>query len=208
MREQLEHDRVIRQLQLRYKRKFDVAINPGNAQTTPVGSGPSAWYPDLLLQSGKKLVGVVEVETAESVNHLEAMSQWAAFSKLRAQFHLYVPTACIDNTRRLCNDLQISVAELWAYQVIGDQLRFTIVQRSAASSNGKARATAAPSAPARRPVAERPAPRPVRRPPAAAAPAPRRSMATKAKTAAPRRSQPTANARKGASTSSRASKRR
>jgi hypothetical protein len=30
---------------------------------------------------------VVEVETAESVNNLEAMSQWVAFGKLRAQFH-------------------------------------------------------------------------------------------------------------------------
>jgi hypothetical protein len=86
VREQLEHDRVIRQLQARYKRKFEVAINPGNTQTMPVGTGPSAWYPDLVLQSGersRKLVGVVEVETTESVNHLEAMSQWAAFHGLQ-----------------------------------------------------------------------------------------------------------------------------
>ena len=102
VREQLEHDRVIRLLQAKYKRKFDVAINPGNEQTAPVGSGPAAWYPDLVLQErGRKLVGVVEVETAESVNHLEAMSQWVAFSKFKAPFHLYVPTACIDNARRL-----------------------------------------------------------------------------------------------------------
>ena len=37
VREQLEHDRVIRLLQAKYKRKFDVAINPGNEQTAPVG---------------------------------------------------------------------------------------------------------------------------------------------------------------------------
>jgi hypothetical protein len=131
VREQLEHDRVIRLLQAKYKRKFDVAINPGNEQTAPVGTGPSPWYPDLVLQErGRKLVGVVEVETAESVNNLEAMSQWVAFGKLRAQFHLYVPASTIDNTRRLCGDLGIPVAEIWAYHSIGDQLRFTLVQKS------------------------------------------------------------------------------
>jgi hypothetical protein len=131
VREQLEHDRVIRLLQAKYKRKFDVAINPGNEQTAPVGSGPSPWYPDLVLQErGRKLVGVVEVETAESVNNLEAMSQWVAFGKLRAQFHLYVPASAIDSTRRLCVDLGISVAEIWAYHSIGDQLRFTLVQKT------------------------------------------------------------------------------
>jgi len=131
VREQLEHDRVIRLLQAKYKRKFDVAINPGNEQTAPVGSGPSPWYPDLVLQErGRKLVGVVEVETAESVNNLEAMSQWVAFGKLRAQFHLYVPASAIDSTRRLCVDLGIPVAEIWAYHSIGDQLRFTLVQKT------------------------------------------------------------------------------
>jgi hypothetical protein len=133
VREQLEHDRVIRLLQAKYKRKFDVAINPGNEQTAPVGGagGSGAWYPDLVLQErGRKLVGVVEVETAESVNNLEAMSQWVAFGKLRAQFHLYVPSSAIDSTRRLCADLGISVAEIWAYHSIGDQLRFTLVQKT------------------------------------------------------------------------------
>jgi hypothetical protein len=134
VREQLEHDRVIRLLQAKYKRKFDVAINPGNEQSAPVGNGPSPWYPDLVLQErGRKLVGVVEVETTESVNNLEAMSQWVAFGKLRAQFHLYVPAATIDSTRRLCTDLAIPVAEIWAYHSIGDQLRFTLVQKSASA---------------------------------------------------------------------------
>ena len=131
VREQLEHDRVIRLLQAKYKRKFDVAINLGNEQTAPVGTGPTPWYPDLVLQErGRKLVGVVEVETAESVNNLEAMSQWVAFGKLRAQFHLYVPSSAIDSTRRLCSDLSVSVAEIWAYHSIGDQLRFTLVQKT------------------------------------------------------------------------------
>src|SRR2546422_956328 len=103
VREQLEHDRIIRLLQAKYKRKFDVAINPGNEQTAGVG-GPPPWYPDLVLQSerGKKVLGVVEVETTESVNHLEAMSEWRTFSQLRTTFHLYVPASMIDVARRLC----------------------------------------------------------------------------------------------------------
>jgi hypothetical protein len=187
VREQLEHDRVIRLLQAKYKRKFEVAINPGHEQTMPVGTGPSPWYPDLVLQSGKKIAGTVEVETAESVNHLEAMSQWATFSRLRTPFHLYVPSSSIDTAKRLCTDLQISVSEMWAYSALGDQMRFTLVQRS---SDGKARSAAPaarPSAPAPRRPAATPArrtasARPARRP--AAATRPRASGAKKSKAAA------------------------
>src|SRR5206468_5215502 len=133
VREQLEHDRVIRLLQAKYKRKYDVGINPGAEQGAPVGAGNSAVYPDLVLQSsdrGRRLAGVVEVETGESVNNLEAMSQWASFARLRAPFHTYVPAGSIDAARRLCTDLQIPVAELWTYHPLGDQMRFTLVYRS------------------------------------------------------------------------------
>ena len=142
VREQLEHDRVIRLLQAKYKKKFDVAINPGTSQTTPVVIGTSQWYPDLVLLSadrGRKPLGTVEVETAESVNHLEAMSQWAAFARLRAPLHLYVPAASIDTAKRLCVDLQIPVAEIWAFSSLGDQMRFALVHRSARASEAKAR---------------------------------------------------------------------
>ena len=143
VREQLEHDRVIRLLQAKYKRKFDVAMNPGNEQTAPVAVGPWPWYPDLVLQSAdrrRKLLGTVEVETAESVNSLEAMSQWATFSRFRAPFHLYIPVSSVDTAKRLCAALQIPVAEIWAYNSLGDQILFTLVHRSAV---GKARATGA-----------------------------------------------------------------
>ncbi len=144
VREQLEHDRVIRLLQAKYKKKFDVAMNPGTSQTTPVVIGTSPWYPDLVLLSadrGRKPLGTVEVETAESVNHLEAMSQWAAFARLRAPLHLYVPAASIDTAKRLCVDLQIPVAEIWAFSSLGDQMRFALVHRSARASEAKARET-------------------------------------------------------------------
>lgn len=151
VREQLEHDRVIRLLQAKYKRKFEVAINPGNEQTAPVGPGPAPWYPDLVLLSSersRKLVGVVEVETSESVNHLEAMSQWKTFSSLRVQFHLYVPASGVDSARRLCTDHQITTTEIWAYHAIGDQIRFTPVQRAAQPGDGRARSTSETREPA------------------------------------------------------------
>lgn len=158
VREQLEHDRVIRLLQAKYRRKFEVAINPGSEQTASITVGQSPWYPDLMLQSqdrGRKLLGVVEVETAESVNNLEAMSQWATFARQRVPLHLYVPAISIDVAKRLCADLQIPVAELWAFHAVGDQVRFTLVQRSSRASEEKARAAARPRPAARPASAER-----------------------------------------------------
>jgi hypothetical protein len=206
VREQLEHDRVIRLLQAKYKRKFDVAINPGQEQSTPVGSPQSPWYPDLVLLSaerGKKLLGVVEVETAESVNHLEAMSQWAAFGKLKVEFHLYVPVSGVDSARRLCSDLQIPVTEVWAYSSIGDQIRFTAVQRAPGAAPDVRTKPASEPKPAREPqpvrVAKSAAPpartkAPARRPAAPAA----KARPAKARASASRRPAPKPAAKKSA----------
>lgn len=134
VREQLEHDRVIRLLQAKYKRKFDAAVNVGDERLTSIKVGPVVLFPDLVLTSPhppRKVVGVVEVETGESVNHLEAMAQWANLGKSRAAFHLYVPSSSFDIARRLCDDMQIQCAELWTYMLIGDQLRFTLARKSA-----------------------------------------------------------------------------
>ena len=133
VREQLEHDRVIRLLQVRLKRRADVAINIGDQQTVPIRIGQVQIYPDLVLTSpdkGRKLLGTVEVETAESVNHLEAMAQWAHLGRARAPFHLYVPAGSVDIARRLASENHVNVAEIWSYHTIGDQTRFTMVHRS------------------------------------------------------------------------------
>lgn len=133
VREQFEHDRVIRVLQGRYRRKYEVAINPGAEQNAPVEVGSIAMYPDLVLFSqerGRKLQGTVEVETTESINTLEALAQWAQFSRLRAPFYLYVPPNSIDAVRRLCTEHQVIAAEIWTYHMAADQVRFTMVHRS------------------------------------------------------------------------------
>ena len=150
VREQLEHDRVIRLLQAKNRRRFEVGINPGAELNVPVGTGPSALYPDLVLQSperGHRVQAVVEVETGESVNHLEALAQWAHYGRLRVPFHLYVPAGMVDVARRLGEDNQIHVSEIWSYHAIGDQVRFTLVHRSREVPGGAARKRT-PEAPA------------------------------------------------------------
>jgi hypothetical protein len=160
VREQLEHDRVIRLLQTKFRRRYEVGVNVGAEQSAPVGAGPSAVYPDVVLASlerGHRLQIVIEVETGESVNHLEALAQWAHFGRLRAAFHLYVPSGMVDVARRLCEDNQIRVNEIWSFHTVGDEVRFTLVHRTReqpAATSARARPAAAsggraPAAPSR-----------------------------------------------------------
>jgi hypothetical protein len=133
IREQAEHDRVIRQLQARYKRKHEVAINPGPERNQAVMVGDLECFPDLVLYSTdrtRKLEGTVEVETGESVHLLEARAEWGLFSKLKVPFHLYVPPQSIESAKRMCEEQQFPVAEIWTYHMALDQVRFTQVYRS------------------------------------------------------------------------------
>jgi hypothetical protein len=139
VREQFEHDRVIRVLQAKYKRKYEVAINPGAEQNAAVAVGDLTMYPDLVLFSperARRIQGTVEVETTESINTLEAMSEWGPYSRLRAPFFLYVPATTIDTVRRLCTEHRIDPAEIWTYHAAIDQVRFTMVHRSPNAPKG------------------------------------------------------------------------
>jgi hypothetical protein len=150
VREQLEHDRVIRLLQTKFRRRFDVGINPGAEQNSAVGSGVSALYPDVVLVSqdrGRKVMAVIEVETVESVNNLEALAEWVPFGRLKSPFHLYVPAAMVDVAKRLCSDSNVPVAEIHTYHWIGDEMRFL----PAYKAPGDGRTTSRP-APAKPPV--------------------------------------------------------
>ena len=132
VREQLEHDRVIRQLQPKYKRKTDVIINPGNEQNQSVTVGELVVFPDVLVfaEGTKRLLITVEVETGESVNTIEARAEWGVYSKLKVPLHLYVPTVCVEAAKRISDEYQIVVSELWSYTTSFDQVRFTLVSRS------------------------------------------------------------------------------
>ena len=155
IREQLEHDRVIRQLQTRWRRRFEVGINVGNEETVSVRSGDRTCFPDLVLTNtvgGRRLHGVVEVETAESVNHLEAMSEWSHFAKARGSFYLYVPAGFTEVALRLCQATKINVTEIWAYYAIDSQAKFSMSYRS---PRAKRRVSAAKVKMAKKPTSER-----------------------------------------------------
>ncbi len=181
VREQLEHDRIIRLLQLRLKRRGEVVANIGDAQTTPVRIGQVQIFPDLVLMAsdrGHRLLGTVEVETGESVNHLEAMAQWAHLGRARVPFHLYVPAASIDIARRLAVENGVNVAEIWSFHTIGDQTRFTLVQRTPqAEPRRSAPEPKAAKPPASRAAAGKGRPGVKKR----AAPAPRRKTAARSR---------------------------
>jgi len=154
VREQLEHDRVIRLLQTKFRRRFDVGINPGAEQNSPVGVGPTAVFPDVILVSqdrGRKVMAVIEVETVESVNNLEAMAEWIPFGRLKSPFHLYVPAQMVDVAKRLCTDSSIPVAEIHTYHWIGDEMRFLPVYKAPAPA---ARASASRSSVKAKPAAK------------------------------------------------------
>ncbi len=156
VREQLEHDRVIRQLQPKYKRKTDVIINPGNEQNQSVTVGELVVFPDVLVfaEGTKRLLITVEVETGESVNTIEARAEWGVYSKLKVPLHLYVPPQSVEAVRRISDEYKIVVSELWTYTTSFDQVRFTLVHRSPDAPTVKL--PAAKPAPTLRPAQGRP----------------------------------------------------
>ena len=101
VREQLEHDRIIRLLEAKWRRKFKVEANPGDERNAGVKVPAGTLYPDLVLteEGGRKPKALIEVETNESVNHREAMAQWANLAKARTSLVLFVPvgvfSACV-----------------------------------------------------------------------------------------------------------------
>jgi hypothetical protein len=109
---------------------------------------------------GKKVAAIIEVETVESVNHLEALAEWVTFGRQRAPFHLYVPTQMIEVAKRLCTDHKVPVAEIHSYHAVGDEIRFVPVYR--APSESRPRPAATPKKAASKPSAAR-KPKPARR---------------------------------------------
>lgn len=133
VREQLEHDRVIRLLQAKWRRKYNAEANPGDEQNAVLKVKGHVLYPDLLLTStegSRRLQTIVEVETGESLNNLEAMSQWVSFGRAKIPFHLYVPAHAVEQAKRLMTAHDVPVAELWSYFSLGDQVRFLQVYRA------------------------------------------------------------------------------
>jgi hypothetical protein len=115
-REQAEHDRLIRFLQAKYSRKFEAVANPGDERVAPVKVAAVTHFPDLVLTDASRLAGVVEIETAASVNNLETMAKWVPFSRARVPFHLYVPVQGYEAALRLAEAHNVKAAEIWTYR--------------------------------------------------------------------------------------------
>ena len=144
IREQFEHNRMIRLLQTRLRRRYLVGVNiEDEREASGVRSGAALVYPDLVLTRTtgvRRLHGIVEVETAESVNHLEAMAEWVHFGNVRGAFYLYVPAGTTDIAQSLCERYGIAVTEIWSYHAVGDQMRFTMTHRSTRAASRAAAA--------------------------------------------------------------------
>ena len=103
VREQLEHDRLIRLLHAKFTSQVRRRDEPGQRAERAGGR----WSVGALSRSRPHVAGSrsspadawSEIETGESVNHLEALAQWAHFARLRAAFHLYVPANMVDVAR-------------------------------------------------------------------------------------------------------------
>lgn len=119
-REQAEHDRLIRFLQAQFSGRFEVAVNEGDLRDVALKLGESTYFPDLVLLDGKKLAGLIEIETGESTNNLEALAQWVHFGKAKVPFSLYVPELMLDTARRFCEQHQVAVTEIWTYRTLFD----------------------------------------------------------------------------------------
>ena len=163
VREQLEHDRLIRFLsaKIKAKRKFDVLANAGDERQAPIKLGNNTDFPDLILLDGKKVAALIEIETGESTNNLEAMAQWTHFSRARVPFHLYVPVLALDTARRLCEANGVMPTEVWSYRPVNDQ--FDLVR--VLFNPDAVRASSKGSKAASMPIVLPPPPKPVPAPP-------------------------------------------
>ncbi len=99
-------------------------------------------------------MAVIEVETVESVNNLEALAEWVPFGRLKPEFHLYVPAAMVDVARRMCTDSNIPVAEIHSYHWIGDEMRFLPVYKAPSDGRAAAAKPAPKAAPPKRAAAK------------------------------------------------------
>ena len=187
VREQLEHDRLIRFLHAKFKakRKFDVLANAGDERQAPIKVGSNIYFPDLILLDGKKVAALIEVETGESTNNLEAMAQWTHFSRARVPFHLYVPVLAVDAARRLCEANNVIASEIWSYRPVNDQFDLVRVHFDADAVRASSKGSKAASLPIVLPPPKPAPPPPPPPPPPAPAAAPPVSPKSKTKAETP-----------------------
>ena len=133
VREQLEHDRVIRLLQVKLKRKHEVIANIGEDQSTSIKIGPAADLsrprPDDR-RSGPETDGNgrsgdlgIGQPPRGAVAVGPSRPRARAVSSLRS-------AGSVDIARRLAAENHVNVTEIWSFHTIGDQTHFRLVQRT------------------------------------------------------------------------------
>ena len=109
------HDRVIQVAFDRLdKTNHDVYINPGSKKNIWIGNN----YPDIVMvKKGTTTVDfIIEVETSDSINLVEATNQWKKYAKeIKASFYLLVPFNQKNLAIKLCKQVGIS-ARFGTYQ--------------------------------------------------------------------------------------------
>ncbi len=109
------HDAVIRFAASHFDlTNHDVFINPGIEHNAWIGNN----YPDIILvkKDSTTVEFIIEVETADSVNIVEASNQWKKYAtEIKASFYLLVPLAQKNAAINLCKQVGIS-ARFGTYQ--------------------------------------------------------------------------------------------
>lgn len=103
------HEKVINAaIQALNKLDFDIYTNPGTSKNAAISDN----YPDIILtEKGKKNAKfIIEVETRETVNDVEAEIQWKKYAKeINATFYLLVPYESRNMAESICRRLGINV---------------------------------------------------------------------------------------------------
>lgn len=93
--EQFLHDWVIRKIYENYRRLYsEVNINPGDEKNYEV----KGFYPDVVLVNHGQIVGIIEVETRETITETNT-DKWKDMSGLSNKLTLLVPKE-LQNTAR------------------------------------------------------------------------------------------------------------
>jgi len=95
------HDKIIQQAYDNLdKVGHDVYVNAGQQNNTNVGGE----YPDIIIttKDDKAVKFIIEVETSDSINQSEAVTQWTKYSKLGGVFYLLLPKESRNLAEQIC----------------------------------------------------------------------------------------------------------
>jgi hypothetical protein len=124
--DQASHDKAVEDIAAspRYHTKWGKVItNPGSVKNQTV----NGQYPDIVVVwlyviDNVKEIG--EVETSDSVNETEALSQWLEYGKLGVPFDLFVPSETYTNAHELVKKYEIKLSEIVPYSYEGGRIKF------------------------------------------------------------------------------------